>query len=550
MMKYIKYYLFFIALLLIGGCDFLNHDKDTIITKNDVFHTQVRTKEFLTNIYLQVPGGLTMVGASMLAAGSDDAEQTNTQNAIQKINNGAWSAVVTVDPEWNSSYTAIRAANKFLANFNIHNYDQLKYNQDYPELLQQLELYPYEARFLRALFYFKLLKRYGHVPLITKPLTLDEANHVKPSDYKTVTKFIVDECDSIAPRLPVSYSAVPNKETGRATRGAAMALKAKALLYAASPLHNPQDGLQKWVDAAKAAKAIIDSSYYSLDPDYSDIFNNRTSPEIIWDRRLGSINDFEADNFPIGYIGANGNSTAPTQNLVDAYEMQSTGLPITDPVSGYDPQHPYQGRDPRLRETVILNNSSWKNRNVQLWHDGEDGQPKQKASRTGYYLKKYVVEGVSLDPAHATTEPHDWVVFRLGGILLDYAEAMNEAYGPDNAADMGMTARQAADKVRERSNMPDFPAGLGKAQFRKKIHNERRVEMAFENQRFWDIRRWKIGLSTVDIKGMDIKKEGADSFDYNVKTIEHRVWNSRMNLFPIPQSEINKNPGLKQNPGW
>lgn len=192
----------------------------------------------------------------------------------------------------------------------------------------------------------------------------------------------------------------------------------------------------------------------------------------------------------------------------------------------------------------------WKGRAVELFTGGKDAQPHSNATRTGYYLKKYVDPTVSLDPANTTSTPHDWVVFRLGGILLDYAEAMNEAYGPDNPANLGMTARQAVDMVRERSQMPDFPMGMTKAAFRKKVHNERRVEMAFEDQRFFDIRRWKIGLQTTDIKGMKIAKTGQNSFSYHVVTIENRVWNPRMYYYPIPESEIHKDHYLEQNPGW
>jgi hypothetical protein len=135
-------------------------------------------------------------------------------------------------------------------------------------------------------------------------------------------------------------------------------------------------------------------------------------------------------------------------------------------------------------------------------------------------------------------------------VLLDYAEAMNEIYGPENPDDMGMTARQAVDKIRERSHMPDFPAGMSKEDFRKKLRNERRVEMAFENQRFWDIRRWKTGPLTNTIRGMEITKNPDGSFNYKEKIVSHRVWNKKMFQYPVPQSELDKNKNLIQDPGW
>jgi hypothetical protein len=193
----------------------------------------------------------------------------------------------------------------------------------------------------------------------------------------------------------------------------------------------------------------------------------------------------------------------------------------------------------------------WKGRKVQIWKGGLDGPPKPGATKTGYYLKKRVIENVDLLPDHTTTANHTIVVFRYGGTLLGYAEAMNEAYGPENDPEgYGMTARQAVDEVRARSGMPDFPSGMNKTAFREKLHNERRVEMAFENQRFWDVRRWKIAPSTQqDIRGVKVTKSG-DQFTYKVESVEHRHWDDKMYLYPIPQSELFLNPDLKQNPGW
>lgn len=550
-MKYFRFIPFFVALFLLGSCHYLSFNEAQLHTIDDVFQSSSpRSKQFLTAIYGMLPGGFDDVGAAMRASASDDAEENNDYADIQKMNDGRWSAKLTVDSRWGALYSGIRAANIFLANFDLEALKDRQYNDDYQQLIEQYKLYPYQARFLRALFYFKLIKRYGHVPLITEVLKPEEANQVKPSSYQEVTQFIVAECDTIIPFLPIDYTTIPNKETGRITRGAAMALKAKALLYTASPLHNPSSDVNKWIEAARAAKAIIDAGWYSLEPKYRSIFNNLTSRELIFGIRQSNSNSFERNNFPGGYQGANINGTNPTQNLVDAYEMQKTGLSIDASGSGYDPQHPYQGRDPRLKETIIVNNTRWKSRKVQIWNGGLDGPPEDQATETGYYLKKYVVEGVRLGPTRTTTARHVWIVFRYGGILLDYAEAMNEAYGPDDPADMGMTARQAVNKIRKRSNMPDFPMGMTKAEFRKKLHNERRVEMAFEDQRFWDIRRWKIGPSTKDIYGMEIIKNGDDAFTYKSKLVEHRVWNDKMYLYPIPQSEIFKNKALKQNLGW
>lgn len=549
-MRYLKYLLFFVVLLSFTGCDYLDYDE--IQPYNDVliWADRYRTRDFLNNVYGRMGTDLNQIGDAVRASATDDAEEYSTFADVQKMNDGRWSAIQNVDGRWSDLYNGIRQANAFLEKFSVDSFKSRQYNDDFEQWMEQFRLFPYQAQFLRALLYFKLIKRYGHVPLITKTLPLDEANQVKPSSYEEVTDFIVNQCDSVIPLLPITYNSLPYNETGRATRGAAMALKTKALLYAASPLHNPSNDLEKWKKAAVAAKAIIDAGWYSLESDYSNIFNNVNSEELIFGRRENESNYFERDNYPIGYEGANKNGTMPTQNLVDAYEMQSTGLPINDPTSGYDPQYPYQGRDPRLKKTIIVNNSMWKGRKVECWQGGLDGPPQPGATTTGYYLKKYVVENVSLDPSHKTTAKHLEVIFRYGGILLDYAEAMNEAYGPEDPADLGMTALEAVNKIRDRADMPGFPTGMSKEEFRKKLRNERRIEMAFENQRFWDIRRWKIGPSTTNIKGMQITKNSDGTFTYKEVTVEQRVWNDKMYLYPIPQSELFINKALEQNPGW
>jgi len=548
-MKYYRFYLLFILLIGAGGCNFLNYDESSDYTKNDIFSNFDRTKSFLTNIYSHLPDGFNSIDGAMRASATDEAEEVWDLSNVQKFNDGSWSAIQTLDTQWSNMYSGIRAVNLFLKESKGNTFEERKYNDDYDQMMEQYKIYPYEARFLRAYFYFELIRRYGHVPLITSVLEADQANSIQPASFDEVASFIVNECDDIMNHLPVNYANVPNKETGRATRGAAMALKARTLLYAASKLHNPDGSLDKWKEAAAASEAIIDSSWYSLANNYSNVVNNYKSNELILGRRLGTSNSFEKSNFPIGYEGANP-GTCPTQNLVDAYEMQSTGESITAQGSGYDPVHPYTDRDPRLAKTVIINNSQWKGQNVEIWDGGRNAPPLDRATKTGYYLKKYVIESVNLDPTHTTQKEHTWVLFRYGEVLLNYAEAMNEAYGPEDPANLGMTAREAVNMIRNRANMPDFPTGLTQDQFRKKLRNERMVELAFENHRFWDIRRWMIGPSTTDIYGMDIKKNNDGSFSYHKKLVEKRAFEDKMYLYPIPESEILKNGNLNQNPGW
>jgi len=553
-MKYFGLSLLSLLLLSAGGCDLLSYDETTAFKEGDVFQNLTRTRRFVTNIYSRFrPGGFNSVGGAMRASGSDNAEEVNPNSPVQTFNDQSWSATNTVDSKWEGSpgdlYQGIRAVNKLLENFDLENYDDLQYNEDFDALMERAQYWPYEARFLRAFFHFQLLKRYGRVPLVDRVLTPQEANNIEPASYEEIVDFIVSEMDAIATELPVTFENVPAAATGRATRGAAMALKARVLLYATSPLNNESGEQQKWVDAAEASKAIIDSSFYSLEDNYSDAFNNITSGELIWERRHDASNSFEQSNFPVGFEGASP-GTSPTQNLVDAYEMQDTGKPIEASGSGYDPDNPYEGRDPRFYETIIYNGSTWKGREVEIWNGGLDGLPQPEATETGYYLKKYVIEDVSISPPQTTTRVHTWVVFRYAEVLLNYAEAMNEAFGPEDPAGMVMTAREAVNMVRRRAGMPDFPAGMSKADFREKLRNERRVELAFENHRFWDIRRWKIGPSTREIYGMEITRNEDGTFNYDRELIEEREWSERRNRYPIPRNELAKNPALGQNPGW
>jgi hypothetical protein len=533
-----------------GSCDYLDYSEASYLNKEDIFSDWNRTQSFLSDIYATLPVGFAPVGGAMRASAADDAEFVLDYSSVQKFNDGSWSSIQTLDDQWGQMYSGIRAVNLLLEEVKGRTFDEYKWTDTYVDEMTQFNNYPHEARFLRAFFYLQLIQRYGSVPLITTVLTEDEANAVSPASYDDIVKYIVSECDAIIPLLPVSYVAFTSaKETGRATKGAAMALKARTLLYAASPLHNPSGTAQKWVDAAKAAKDIINTTTYSLEANYNAFLNNIASKELILERREGNQNYFERANFPIGYEGGN-TGNCPTQNLVDAYEMRTNGLSISDPLSGYNPLDPYAGRDPRFALTILYNTSTFKSKPLEIWVGGANATPKTNATKTGYYLKKYVIEAVSLDPNSISTRQHTWVLFRYGEVLLNYAEAMNEAYGPESASDLGMTALQAVNLIRTRAKMPVFPAGLTKDQFRTKLRNERRVELAFEEHRFWDIRRWKIGDTTKDIYGMEITKNADGTYNYTKKLVERRVYEDKMNLYPIPLSEIYKNDKLKQNTGW
>jgi len=535
-------------MLSLGSCEYLEYNEEDFYNEGMVFDDFDRTNNFLNGIYGNLPSGFNEIDGSMRASASDDAEEANVMRKIHIMNDGRWSPTQTIDSKWGAMYAGIRSANRLLKNADVSVLDDYRYNDDYVEMIEQYNLFDDQAKFLRAYFYFELMRRYGDVPLLNgKILSLDEVNSIETNSFEEVKDFIIQECDAVINSLPVNYEEIsggPHK--GRATKGSAMALKARTLLYAASPLYSSsQEG---WARAAEASYAIIDSGWYPLDNNYTDVVNNTFSNELIMGRRFGSSNDFERSNFPVGYEGAQP-GTCPTQNFVNTYEM-ANGMDIDESGSGYDPDNPYINRDPRLKQTIIVNNSVWKDRNVEIWNGGQDGFPKEYATKTGYYLKKYLVEYVSLDPNYPSSAHHLWVFFRYGEVLLNYAEAMNEAYGPIDAHGYGMTALEAMNQIRNRAGLPDYAGTMTKEVFRKEIREERRVELAFENHRFWDIRRWMIGNETTDIRGMEITMNQDSTFNYNKVTVETRYWDSKMNFYPIPQSELFKNSNLEQNLGW
>lgn len=545
-----------LAACLLGACkkDFLDRQISTELTEKEVFTSYARTRDFLIGTYGYLPDGFGRIGGAMLDAATDDAEFTAEGNNIQRYNTGSWNPYTNPDDNWNRAYTAIRRANLFLEESGNVVLDNYKLNPDataqqtYLNMQADLKRWRYEARFLRAYFYFELVKRYGGVPLITRTLSINEDLDMARTGYDACMQFIADECDSAALNLPPK---APDVDLGRATKGAAMALKSRALLYWASPLNNPDQLPARWQKAARAAKDVLDLNAYQIENDYRALFRSFTSKEIIFAHRYAATNDFERANYPIGYEGGQ-SGTTPTQDLVDAYEMlDGTAFSWSNQLHA---AAPYSNRDPRLSMTVILNNTQWKGRAVEIWTGGKDGKGVDRATRTGYYLKKHVDE--NLDLLQNRTSVHSWILFRLAEVYLNYAEAMNEAHGPDlDPEGYGLTARAAFNEVRKRTsvNMPQLIAGQWQQEaFRKKLQNERRVEMAFEEQRYWDARRWKLGtqLFNAPVRGVDITRTPAGTFTYAPFQLETRVFQPHMNWYPVPQVEKIKSSSLEQTPGW
>lgn len=546
---------------LMASCADLDYHEYTTYDKSYVFTDFGRTGAVVTNIYSYLDSDLPADGS--LCSACDEAEYAWSWSSVLGYTDGRWSPTNAYS-RW--SFEGIRKANFYLEESKNADFSELKQDKNYEAEIKRFNRYQYEVRFLRAYFYFNLARAYGDVPLITTVMTEDEANQVSRTPVADVFDFIVKECDEIADELPVDYTKLENDaangtnpETGRITKQAVLALKARTLLYWASPLFNTSNDKNLWKLAAEANKAVIDfcaANGIQLGK-YSEIWgtDNYKAKEMIYVRRVGDTDSPERTNFPMGM--ENGNSgNCPSQNLVDAYEMQATGKAWNEDGCGYDPSNPYQGRDPRLAMTIAVNGDKWPNTNpvpLELYVGGRNALPIAGATPTGYYLKKYLDGTIDISASTSSGgKRHSWVTYRLGEFYLNYAEAVFNYLGSSDAtnAEFPMSAREAINVVRNRSDvqMPDFPTDMSADEFVTKYRRERMVELAFEGHRFWDIRRWKDGNSQKNLIEMQIAKNG-DTYTYT-RVTKSRYWNDKMYLFPIPDSEIRKNPNLSQNPGW
>ena len=515
--------------------------------KNLVFdvYAQVYNNEFNAN------------SAYFLASATDEAQYALATGAVNSYVNGGWSSANPYSNTWTKAYTAIADVNMYLEKIDEADISDWQYNPDYSKWVAQLELFPYELRFLRAYFYFELFKTYGDVPLVTTTLTNGQANTIERTSADKIVNFIVEELDAIAPYLPENYNTEVGSEIGRATRIAAYALKARTLLYAASPLHNLSGDKAKWAKAAEACKYILDNaSTWGLKlSSYSSLWGHDAfyNSELIFGLGRGESNSFEMANYPVGVEnGSSGN--CPTQSLVDQYEYKDNGetfgqrYPNNIDLNTVDP---YEGLDPRFALTVVKNGDEWpsngaQKRTIETFTGGFNAAPKYGATPTGYYLKKYVDGSCVTTADNQTTRRHTWIVFRLGEFYLDYAEAVYNATGSANDDTYGMTANDAINVLRNRADiqMPKFTED-GEA-WVVRYERERLVELAFENHRFWDVRRWKKGaqyFKTIQMATI------SPSLMLTRSTVT-RQWDEKFNFYPIPQSERVKNPNLTQNPGW
>lgn len=569
-MKRIKLFIIaFISFLSLTGCnDYLDRDINVEITEKQAFENY-RFAEYVANsVYAHLRSGLTEVGDAMLASASDEAEFTDQAGIIQKFNNGGWNAADLPDNPWNSYYEGIRKANNFILNSDRINYDDVKLNPSeqelYHERLNNIRNYVHECHLLKAYYIFELIKRYGGVPIIDKLYDFDEdISELKRNTLQECVDYIIFWCDSTAKVLPEKQT---DENLGRLTSVAAKAIKSQVLLYAASDLWNNTSWAQgytnpelislqggsraeRWNAAMQTGKdaVLAAEKLHSLESSYTNLFNaeNFKSSEVIISRRAGDSNNFEKINLPIGFDFVTGGN-CPTLDMVDAFQYTITDgnkHVISTDFDWNNPTHradPFSKRDPRLEASIVLNNTMFKNRIIEIWEGGRDGDGNKNSTPTGFYLKKYV--NPSLDLTIDQKSVHSWSILRLPEVYLNYIEALYEV-------DPGHSdLKTYYNKIRKRANMQTVESGTPT---REQIRKERRVELCFEGKRWFDVRRWMIADQVLGgpVRKLKIVKTG-DTFTYTPEILENRVFEKKMYFYPIPMSEINKMPLMVQNPLW
>ncbi|WP_237739798.1 RagB/SusD family nutrient uptake outer membrane protein [Pedobacter arcticus] len=516
----------------------------------------VNANKFLYDIYTHLPLLGNRVGDDYLDAATDDAISSNTTNtSIQQLATGSYSSSNYPDNQWGSYYAGIRQTNIFITNI-----DAVPLKGSLANGTSFNRVWKAEAKFLRALFYFELLKRYGGIPLLgDKVYQLNDDISLPRNTFEECVNYITNECAAIKDSLRIAP--VANNAIERPSNGAALALKSRVLLYAASQLYNgknvdasnPLTGYaaydaQRWKKAADAAKDVINLGVYGLLSNFKDVFLVQVNSERIFIRQGGNNTRVENNNGPVGYTtSANNGRTSPTQELVDAFGM-ANGLPITAPLSGYDATKPYLLRDPRFYATILYNGAPWLSRPVQTYQGGLDkpGGVKQQ-TRTSYYARKFM--GNFETKTTYDNQNHDNILFRYAEILLNFAEASNEYLDSPN-----QEVYSVVESIRRRAGLvpAELTPGLSKDSMRVIIHNERRKELAFEEHRFYDVRRWKEAEITFNkqIHGNLIYLEASGKLTYQNDPVQKLVFTPKMYFAPIPYSEVVKNKNMVQNPGW
>lgn len=604
-MKRITYSLLIVSVMLASCRKYLSQVPEQSLDIDKAFSTMPLAEQFLANIYDYVPNEYRqrdpgMENAGVWTCGSDEAEFTWGDEFSNNINNASYDASSSViETYWSNYYKGIRAASVFLQNA-----DRISTVGSTTDMIIKHKA---EARALRAIFYFYLMRSYGPVVLMGEtPAPVDTNLQIPRSSYDECTNYVVNELEKAAGDLPVVWDNF-DENGGRITKGVCMAIRAQALMYAASPLFNGntdyaalknRDGKQlinqtydpnKWKLAADAYRDFINGfvpSVYDLNMEYNNgvldpymscknAIIKDWNKEAVFVRVSNSIGPWQYaltphhDGAPGGNDSQGGTAIDPTQEMVNAFFM-ANGRSIDDPLSGYvssgttmfqapldtkprDTYNPYVNREPRFYVNITYNNSLWLNTQngeivTQLYFHGNSGHYTTQSdySKTGYVARKAM--GFSKWNINNRTEP----LLRLAEVYLNYIECLNESSAGNS------DILKYLNLIRIRAGVPTYggsdpnalPVPAGQSAMRDAIRKERRVELAFENNRFFDVRRWKIAEQTDNgaVHGLSYDLDMPNF--YTVRILENRVFKKQHYLFPIPTKDVNNDKQLVQNIGW
>jgi hypothetical protein len=503
---------------------------------------------------------------------ADDAVTNQQGAAITNMATGGWTSSFYPISEWENAYEQIRHINLFLDKYEdiVWAFNPVLTDEQNAERnVQILRRLKGEAHALRGYYQSLLLQYHGGkntagtllgFPIITEPLGIDDNWELPRNTFAECVDQIMEDLDIAITELPPVYADIADSSMYNAAIGAryenringnaARAIKARVALMAASPAFSDANAVT-WAEAADVAAELLDELGTLVGAGRTFYLYTVNRPkEIIWEQAVVQSRSAESNNFPPSLFGSG--RTNPTQSLVDAFPM-ANGYPIDNALSGFDASNPYAGRDPRLTDYIIYNGASLKGTVINTYVDAPtDGlNVTETATRTGYYLKKFMSESANLNPNNPSNANHTYVLLRMTELLLNYAEAANEAWGPDGDPNgYGFTARDKIEELRARAGITQPDAYLASitttAQMRELIKNERRVELCFEGFRFWDIRRWNdVGQMTEPATGVRITLPNT----YQYVDVESRAYASYMIYGPIPFQETLKYD-LEQNAGW
>ncbi|NLR94085.1 RagB/SusD family nutrient uptake outer membrane protein [Flammeovirga agarivorans] len=551
-----------IVSLMLGSCsNYLETNFDGSVSDENVWTNPVYAEGVLLNAYEAIPDNYSVENGTFMDCATDNAVTNDYGSLIYQNANGGWRSDNNNLGQWENWYMQVEYINLWLKYG-----DQANYYLSDGHLNEQIKKrLTGEAHFLRAWYYFKLLQSFAGivdgemmgVPLYRFPLegNIDKANKIKRSTYEEVLEFILEDCNIAIEKLPEDYDGndhvVGETHVGRANAIAAMALKSRVLLYAASPAFSKSD----WSEVARVSLELLSKTRTSLPKinwdNLDSYYNTQNHNEIIM-RKFDRNNNFFKQNYPPSLNGEG--RTSPSQNLVNIF-FGSDGYPIDHPLSNYDPDNPYKNRSNRFNGTIAYNGSNFRG-TIETYIGAFDAEGEHIfTTRTGYYLRKWMTSRAGTDEVDSSIGLHYYGLFRYGEVFLNLAESINEWVGPDVKVSFGglsMSAKEAIIEVRRRAGIKsteyvDEVAAMGQSEFRKLIHRERRIELCFEGHRFWDIRRWNDPLSTT-ISGVRITKMGEDEFQYDYPMVEQRNYSEHMRFGPIPLKQVTL--GLRQNDGW